>query len=101
MDNITFGLTRDTIAKIHAVFKKYPDIQEIIIYGSRAKGTYRPGSDVDLTLKGNNISLNTLLAIENELDDLLLPYQFDVSIYSHITDPDVIDHINRVGKVFC
>ena len=67
--------------------------------GSRAKGTYRPGSDIDLTLKGAGLNLKILNRISNELDELLLPYSFDVSIYSQIENRDLIDHIQRVGVV--
>jgi uncharacterized protein len=103
MDNpedTKFGLKTKTIAKIQAIFKKYSEVKQVIIYGSRAKGSYRPGSDIDLTLKGEAISLQTLLKIENELDDLLLPYKFDLSIYADISDPDVLEHIDRVGRIF-
>jgi len=51
-----FGLTEDTIEKFHSVFRKYPEIEEVIIYGSRAKGNYREGSDIDLTLKGEELT---------------------------------------------
>ena len=70
------------------------------MYGSRAKGNYKPGSDIDLTLKGKELNLKLLNKISLELDDLLLPYTFDLSIYHHIKQPDLIDHIVRVGKVF-
>jgi predicted nucleotidyltransferase len=71
------------------------------LYGSRAKGNYREGSDIDLVLIGNDDLNDRLLArIDMEIDDLLLPYMVDLSILSHITDPDVIDHIRRVGVVF-
>ncbi len=103
MDNAEhtkFGLTLDVVTQIQEVFKRYPEIKQVIIYGSRAKGTYRTGSDIDLTLKGEAVSLQMLLKIENELDDLLLPYKFDVSIYEDINDPDLLEHIDRVGKVF-
>ena len=70
------------------------------MYGSRAKGNYRPGSDIDLTLKGRGINLEQLNAISNDLDDLLLPYTFDLSIFHHITNRELLGHIERVGKVF-
>ncbi len=95
-----YGLSRDTVRKIAGVFVKYPNIAEAILYGSRAKGNYRPGSDIDLTLKGEGINLEQLNAISNELDDLLLPYTFDLSVFHHITNPDLLDHIERVGRVF-
>jgi predicted nucleotidyltransferase len=71
-----------------------------VLYGSRAKGNYPPTSDIDLTLLGENLNLSVLLEKENELDDLLLPYTIDCSIYRHIVNPSLLAHIERVGKVF-
>ena len=68
------------------------------MYGSRAKGTSKPGSDIDLTLKGRELDLHVLNRISRDLDDLLLPYNIDLSIYHRIKDQDVLDHIHRVGK---
>ncbi len=98
--NLEFGLEESTIEKILSVFQQYAAIERVILYGSRAKGNYRPGSDIDLTLVGKGLSHEQLLSIEQQLDDLLLPYLFDLSIFSHIEDPDVIAHINRVGRIF-
>ncbi|MGB3295761.1 MAG: nucleotidyltransferase domain-containing protein [Phormidesmis sp.] len=95
-----FGLKAATIDKITSVFARYPAVESAILYGSRAKGNYREGSDIDLTLTGEQLTYRTLLRIEDEIDDLLLPYLFDISIFSHIDDPDVIDHIRRVGVPF-
>jgi nucleotidyltransferase substrate binding protein (TIGR01987 family) len=75
-------------------------IEAVILYGSRAKDNFKPGSDIDLTLIGNELNLTVLNKISLELDDLLLPYTFDLSLYHHIKQPDLIDHIQRVGKVF-
>lgn len=91
------GLTSDQNNVVEAIFANYPDIAEAILYGSRAKGTHRNGSDVDLTLLGENISQNTLLGVLGALDDSSLPYIFDVSIYNKINNHDLIDHIERVG----
>jgi predicted nucleotidyltransferase len=49
---------------------------------------------------GNALTLKTIYKIENELDDLLLPYKIDLSIFENISNPDLIDHINRVGIIF-
>lgn len=95
-----YGLKKHTINKINEVFTQFPEVEQAILYGSRAKGNYRSGSDIDLTLKGNNINLRILNQIEGELDDLLLPYTFDLSIFKHIADQDMINHIYRVGKIF-
>ena len=94
------GLSANTIDKINAVFARYPSIEQAILYGSRAKGTFRNGSDIDLTLKGENITHRELSRIENELDDLLLPYKIDLSLFRQIDNQNLIGHIERVGVVF-
>ena len=95
-----YGLKEHTIEKMKNVFAQFPEVEKVILYGSRAKGTYRPGSDIDLTLMGSALNLKTLFRIETELDDLLLPYMIDLSIFDHIDNPDLLDYIRRVGKVF-
>lgn len=95
-----YGLKKETIKKINTLFAKYEEVEEAVLYGSRAKGNYKPGSDVDLTLKGKQLNLKLLNKISLDLDDLLLPYTFDLSIYHHITASDLIEHIERVGKIF-
>lgn len=95
------GLSEQVIAQIHTVLRKYPQVRRALLYGSRAKGCYKPGSDIDLTLVGgDDLTLDVLYRIAWELDDLLLPYTFDLSIFHRIDDPDVIDHIRRAGVVF-
>ncbi len=93
------GLKDIHIEKLKSVFANCSDIDKAILYGSRAKGNYREGSDIDISLVGSNLNLHTLLRIENELDDLLLPYNIDVSIVEKIENQDLIEHINRVGVV--
>ncbi len=96
-----FGLKPETIAKIQEVLSHYPEVQKAIIYGSRAKGNFKKGSDIDLTLIGdNNLNTKILRKIMEEIDDLLLPYIVDLSLYRDITDPAVQDHIIRIGKTF-
>ena len=93
------GLTQDIWQKINATFANYPSVTEVLLYGSRAKGNYRSGSDIDLTMRGEGLNLKLLNKIANDLDDLLLPYSFDLSIFAQIENRDLIDHISRVGKV--
>ncbi len=95
-----YGLSKETINSIIGCLATVPHIEEAIIYGSRAKRNYRKGSDIDLALKVENLTLKDVLKLENDLDDLLLPYLFDISIFHHINDPDLIEHIRRVGKAF-
>lgn len=99
-DPSKFGLTESTIKLINAVFASHPQIEQVILYGSRAKGNYRVGSDIDLTMVGGDITLSDLMNIDAELDDLLLPYKIDLSLLHKIDDPDLVDHIKRVGAVF-
>jgi predicted nucleotidyltransferase len=92
------GLTAVMLDKIKAVFIKYSQVDSVIIYGSRAMGNYKPYSDIDLTLIGTGINLSLLTKIEFDLDDLLLPYKFDISIFNKITNTDLIIHIQQQGK---
>ena len=95
-----FGLKEETINKINAVLAEFPQVDEAILYGSRAKGNFRNGSDIDLTLKGTGLNLHVLNAVSLKIDDLLLPYTFDLSVFRQIDNPDLIDHIQRVGQIF-
>ncbi len=95
-----FGLSSEVIEKIKSVFSQYPKIQKSIIYGSRAKGNFKPGSDIDLILEAPSMNLTELLKIESEIDDLLLPYKVDLSLKHQINNPDLLDHILRVGIEF-
>lgn len=95
-----FGLKEKVIEQVNSIFVKYPQVEQVMIYGSRAKGNYKKGSDIDLSLKGIDIDLSLMHTIELEIDDLLLPYTFDISIFKQISNPDLIEHINRVGLEF-
>ena len=97
---LRFGLKENTIDRINAVFSQYPDIEKVVLYGSRAKGNYREGSDIDLTLMGGALSHTQLNRIETQIDDLLLPYTVDLSLFESIDNTNLIDHIRRVGVVF-
>jgi len=95
-----FGLKETTINRINTVFSRYPDIEQVVLYGSRAKGNYRRGSDIDLTLIGGALSHAQLTRIETQIDDLLLPYSVDLSLFKYIDNVNLIDHIQRIGIVF-
>ncbi|MDZ7718255.1 MAG: nucleotidyltransferase domain-containing protein [Balneolaceae bacterium] len=92
-----YGLKPHIWNQIISCVKKNDRIEEVILYGSRAKGTHKEASDIDLVLKGEEITTKDQLRLENELDDLLLPWKFDVSIFHNITNPELLDHIRRVG----
>ncbi len=93
-----FGLKEHHIEALNSCFVKYPRIEKVLIYGSRAIGTYKNGSDIDLTIVGD-FQYDDLLSLEVQLDDLLLPYKIDLSVLSQISNKDLIDHIHRQGKV--
>ena len=97
---MNYGLNENTIQKIRKVFALFPEVEEAILFGSRATGKFKPGSDIDLTLKGAELNLSVLNKISMELDDLLLPYTIDLSTYQQIGNADLIDHIKRVGVLF-
>jgi predicted nucleotidyltransferase len=92
------AIPEQDLEKIREVFSRYPFIEQAVLYGSRAKGTHRPGSDIDLTLKGDQLEVHQLTRIMDELDDLLLPYRIDLSLFNHLDQSDLLDHIQRVGK---
>lgn len=95
-----FGLKESTLKKMQGVFEKFPEIEKVIIYGSRAKGNFREGSDIDLTLVGTTISDKIRSKVWLDLDDLNTPYLIDLSVYDQLNSPSLIEHINRVGKKF-
>ena len=96
--DMRYGLPELQYDQIVKVFAAHKEVDEVILYGSRAKGTQKPYSDVDITILGDKLSLGLLQRIEIELDDLLLPYNFDVSIYHSIENNELVEHIKRVGK---
>ena len=94
-----YGLSPAVIARIREVFARFPDIDKAVLYGSRAMGTHKNGSDIDLTLYGDRLALPQLDAIASKLDDLLLPYTIDLSIFALLNNADLREHIGRVGKI--
>lgn len=96
-----FGLKDTTITRIQTVLSHYPEVDQAILYGSRARGGYKAGSDIDLTLVGGEeLTQRVLYRIMDEIDDLLLPYSFDLSIFHAIHDPAVSQEIEQQGVIF-
>lgn len=95
-----FGLSEQTIAGIGAVFARHPSVEKAVLYGSRAKGNHRPGSDIDLTLLGGDISAQEMNRIFDELDELDLPYSIDLSVFDQLKHDGLRGHIERVGVEF-
>lgn len=95
-----FGLDDKIIDEIQKVFQDNWKIDSVVIFGSRAKGNYREGSDIDLAVKGRDVSFHEILSLISKLDDIHLPYEIDLINYSAIQDENVIEHVDRVGIVF-
>ncbi len=94
-----FGLSKRHRDIISGIFSRYPEVRKVLVYGSRAKGNYRPGSDIDMTVvERSDISTQTLLRMVNDFDESMLPFTVDLSVFSRLTNPDLISHIERCGK---
>jgi len=94
------GLTDRTVSKIAGVLERFPAVETAVLFGSRAKGVHKRGSDIDLALVGTGLGWRMLGKIEDALDDLLLPYGFSLIIYDNKTDAAVAARIQRVGCTF-
>jgi predicted nucleotidyltransferase len=94
-----FGLPDKTVNLINENFAKYPKIENGLIYGSRARGYYKNGSDVDLTILGD-ISQKDKNRISGLIDDLPIPYMCDLSVFKNIKNENLIEHIERIGQTF-
>lgn len=97
---MNYGLPPAAIVRIQEVFARFPEVDKAVLYGSRAMGNYQAGSDIDLTLYGDTLTMQNLAAIFSELDELLLPYTIDLSLFSMLNNADLREHIGRQGKVF-
>lgn len=95
-----FGLSDEVIRDIRGVFERHGNIDEVILFGSRAKGDYSEGSDIDLAAKGNGLTFNQLMDINIQIEDLGLLYKVDVVDYNKNIGTPIVAHIDRVGKVF-
>lgn len=94
-----YGIEEDDWGKICRVFSDFVNIKKAVLFGSRAKGTNKPFSDVDIALIGDKLTISDLLRLHTEIDDLLLPFEFDFLIYGNITNNELRNHIDRRGQV--
>lgn len=100
MNNITkYGLVDYEIDQVISIIGNNPKIEKVILFGSRAKGNFKNGSDIDLSLIGSDLKLNDILDLSIEIDKLALPYKFDLIISDRIKEQALVDHINRVGVI--
>ncbi|MEI8093701.1 MAG: nucleotidyltransferase domain-containing protein [Spirochaetales bacterium] len=93
------GLPAQASIAVEAILGATPGVRQAVVYGSRAKGNFRPGSDVDICLDAPGLSLSQLGNLEDRIDDLYLPWKFDLTVRQKIADPALLEHIDRVGVV--
>ena len=97
---MAFGLTEKDIELIRSAIGAHPEIEEVLVFGSRAMGNHKNGSDVDLAVRGTGVSLRTISRLGTQLnEELPLPYQFDVIDYASIDTRALTEHIDSFGKV--
>ena len=93
-----FGLSARALKLLRDLLATQPALRRAIVYGSRAKGNFRPGSDIDITLDAPDLSFHAYQRLCTAVDDLNLPWDIDLSLTSRIDNPKLLDHIARVGK---
>jgi predicted nucleotidyltransferase len=98
-ENTLYGLAESDIQNVIALLRQNQKIEKIILFGSRAKGTFNSGSDVDIAIIGNSVCLNDVLDATIEIEKLNLPYKFDLIVYDRINEEALKEHIDRVGVV--
>lgn len=94
-----FGISERSFEYIKKTFESFPEIKEVIVFGSRAKGTFRNGSDIDLAIKGSGNCLKIAMDIAGILNETVpIPYHVDVISYNDLENQELKSHIDRVGK---
>jgi predicted nucleotidyltransferase len=97
---MNFGLKDSDLNYIRQIVKNFPEIDDIVIFGSRAIGNYKPGSDIDICIKGKNISLDTVSKLKAALEDMgPLPYFVDIIDYNNIDNLELQKHIDEFGII--
>lgn len=97
---MTYGFKTGDLNYIIKALKKFKEIEKATIFGSRAKGNYKHGSDVDIAIYGEEISWDTVSSLHWILEEEVpLPYFFDIVDYTHLDHQELKEHIDRVGKV--
>lgn len=97
---IKFGLTTTQYSLIENAIISFKDIEKVLIFGSRATHNFRPASDIDLAVIGKNIDRNIINRLSAQLDDLPLPFTFDVLNYDQIENRKLKTKIDSAGALF-
>ncbi len=99
-DHTRFGLIERDVSTIYEILRRYPDVKSVYIFGSRAKGTYKIGSDIDLAVMNSDVSDKSIRQLQSDFEESSLPYRVDLLHISQLHDNAVKEHIMRVGKPF-
>ena len=92
-----FGLSDKTLEKLRSILSKYREIEKAILYGSRAKGNFSPGSDIDICIVAPKMTFSKYLEVLSDVDELDIPEKVDLTKYE-LLDESIKEHIRRVGK---
>ena len=97
---MSFGLQDKDLAYIVSIIQQYEEVEKAAIFGSRAKGNYKPSSDVDIAIWGSEITFTVVASLHDILEEESpTPYFFDIVDYSHLSHQELKEHIDRVGIV--
>lgn len=95
-----YGLLDRDLNYIYEALRKFPEIEKAVIFGSRAIGNYKKGSDIDLAVKGPDINRSILASIYDLLsEEYPIPYFFDLLHYDSISNEKLKKHIDEYGKI--
>lgn len=93
----SIGLPDHVLNDLRGIFVNHPAVQSVVLYGSRAKGNFRPNSDIDLMLIAPDISWSEFVQIEADIDDLLMPWKVDLALEHQVENDKLLEHVKRVG----
>jgi predicted nucleotidyltransferase len=94
-----FGLSEEILILLRSVFASVSKIEKVVVFGSRAKGNYYPGSDIDLAVFAADFTYDDLVDLQLKIDDLTLLYRVDCLHYERLTNDTLRAHIDRVGQL--
>lgn len=95
-----FGLSERSMETLFSIFKRYPDITEVHLFGSRALGTYKIGSDIDLVVMNKGLQPKSISNVLADCSESSLPVSVDLVEFNSLTNAEFIDHIKRVSVLF-
>lgn len=92
-----YGLEQEDLTALVKILASNGKVDQIVLFGSRAKGSFDPGSDIDISISGKGLDTRDIIDCKVQIDGTSLPYKVDLIIYEKITEPMLRNHIDRVG----